>query len=161
MTSGYGRGYYGAGQLAPQPPRRGSSWIKLVAVMGVGAAVWFMWPRKPKQDYDPSGGGGGGGGDPRPPAPLPLQPLPEGQPLEPLSEGHPSQAPQSHGYPGAAAQFRGYPGESLDQAAQSRGYPSQQAYEDAVVASARQLQEAGAKVSFAPHFQHLTPRLGP
>jgi hypothetical protein len=52
------------------------------------------------------------------------------------------------------------PYEPLDQTAQSRGYSSQQAYEDAVVESARQLQDAGAQVSFAPHLQHLTPRLG-
>jgi hypothetical protein len=159
MAHGYGRGYYGAGQLAPQPPRNGSGWVKLAVVVGVGAAVWFMWPRKPKQGYGPTGGGGGG--DPRPPAP-PLQPLPEEQPSQFFAhDPRVGQASQSHGYPGAAAQFRGYPGESLDQASQSRGYPSQQAYEDAVVASARQLQEAGAKVSFAPHFQHLTPRLDP
>jgi Tfp pilus assembly protein PilF len=49
----------------------------------------------------------------------------------------------------------------LDQAALARGYPSQEAYEDAVVASARQLQRDGATVTLAPHLQHLAPRLGP
>jgi hypothetical protein len=43
----------------------------------------------------------------------------------------------------------------------ARGYSSQQAYEDAVVASARQLQRDGATVTLAPHLQHLTSRLGP
>ena len=131
MTSGYGRGYYGAGQLAPKPPqpRRGSGWIKLAVVVGVGAAVWYLWPRKPKLDYDDESGGGGGS---YPPPPSPPPPLPEGQ----LAQ-------------------------AFDQESYARGYPSQQAYEDAVVASARQLQDTGARVTLAPHFQHLTQRLGP
>ena len=138
MKAGYGRGYYGTGQLAPQPPRRrgGGGWIKIAVVVGVGAAVWFMWPRKSAPISDEFGGGGDA---PKPPAPPPLPP-PEGLPMQSVTLD---------------------PHESLDQAAQSRGYPSQQAYEDAVVASARQLQDVGAKVAFAPHLQHLTPRLGP
>jgi hypothetical protein len=131
MKIGYGRGYYGAGQLALVPPRRGSGWFKLALVVGVGAAVWYLWPRKPYPAYDSSGGGGEG---PHPPTPTPTPTPPEGQLSQVLT-----------------------PGED----AQARGYPSQQAYEDAVVASARQLQEAGASVAFAPHFQHLAPRLGP
>jgi hypothetical protein len=47
----------------------------------------------------------------------------------------------------------------ITQIAGERGYPSQQAYEDAVVASARQLQASGAKVVLAPHLAHLAPRL--
>lgn len=42
----------------------------------------------------------------------------------------------------------------------AEGYPGQKVYEDAVVASARQLQAAGAKVLLAPHLAHLAPRLG-
>lgn len=42
----------------------------------------------------------------------------------------------------------------------TEAYPGQQAYEDAVVASALQLQAAGAKVVLAPHLAHLAPRLG-
>lgn len=153
MRVGYGRGYYGVGQLAPQAPkRRGGGWIKIAVVVGVGAVVWYMWPRKP--EYAP----GLGGNEPRPPAP-PSPPLLEGSQSSPLPEGQlPStsftqvtQATQ----PTHLAQL-----ESLDQVAEARGYPSQKAYEDAVVASARQLQDAGAKVAFAPHLQHLTPRLG-
>jgi hypothetical protein len=138
MTAGYGRGYYGAGQLAPKPPqpRRSGGWIKLAAVVGVGAAVWFLWPRKPKLDYDDESGGGGNG--PGPPTLPPAPPPPE----RPLAQSFDSGVP-------------------LDQEAQARGYSSQQAYEDAVVASARQLQDTGARVTFAPHFQHLTRRLGP
>jgi hypothetical protein len=136
MTAGYGRGYYGAGQLAPKPPqpRRGSGWIKLAVVVGVGAAVWYLWPRKPKLDYDDESGGGG----PYPPTPSSPPPPPEGQLAQAFDSGVP-----------------------IDQEAYARGYPSQQAYEDAVVASARQLQDTGARVTFAPHFQHLTHRLGP
>jgi len=37
---------------------------------------------------------------------------------------------------------------------------SQQAYEDAVVASARQLQATGTKVVLAPHLAHLASRIG-
>lgn len=49
MKEGYGRGYYGEGQLA-QPPRRGSRWFKVALVLGVGgaAAAWYFWWRKPK-----------------------------------------------------------------------------------------------------------------
>jgi hypothetical protein len=50
---------------------------------------------------------------------------------------------------------------ALDQVAQSRDYSSTRAYEDSVVASARQLQEAGARVVLAPHLAHLAPRLEP
>jgi len=42
----------------------------------------------------------------------------------------------------------------------SEGYPGQRAYEDALVASALQLQASGAKVMLAPHLAHLAPRLG-
>ncbi len=72
------------------------------------------------------------GDEPKPPPPPP-PPL-EGQPAQPAQP---------------------------DQLAESRGYPSQRAYEDAVVASARQLQAAGAKVVLAPHLQHLASRLEP
>lgn len=41
------------------------------------------------------------------------------------------------------------------------GFPSQQAYEDAVVASAKQLQASGASIQLAPHLQHLMARLEP
>jgi hypothetical protein len=134
MSAGYGRGYYGVEQMAPQPPRRrGSGWIPLAVVVGVGAVIWFMWPRSSQVA---AGEGGGGGDAPQPPAPPPVPP-PEGQ----SSQGD-------------------LPQLNPDQEAQARGYPSRQAYEDAVVASARQLQDAGAKVSFSPHLQHLTPLLG-
>lgn len=148
MKVGYGRGYYGVGQLAPkQPPqRRGGGWIKFAVVVGVGAVVWYMWPRK-QSEYSPSPGLDGR--EPKAPAP-PAPPLLEGQLPTLLTQ--PTQPTQ----PTQLAQL-----ESLDQVAQSRGYPSQKVYEDAVVDSARQLQDAGAKVVFAPHLQHLAPRLLP
>jgi hypothetical protein len=153
-STGYGRGYYGEGQLAPQP-RHGSGWIKLGLVVGVGAVVWYMWPRKTKPDYGANGGGGGDG--PRPVAPAPMSPLPEWQaPLAPISQGG-YQEGQSHAY----LPQQTYLAHQTYDDAQSRGYASQQAYEDAMVASARQLQDTGARVTLAPHFQYLTPRLGP
>jgi len=45
VRAGYGRGYYGEGQLAPRRSG-GGGWFKVVAVVGVGAAVvWLLWPR--------------------------------------------------------------------------------------------------------------------
>jgi hypothetical protein len=129
MRSGHGRGYYGEGQLAQDPPqRRGSGWVKLALVVGVGAVIWVMWPRTPKIALAPGAGDEGPG---VPPLPLP-----------PRAEAHTSMVP-------------------LPQRAQvAEGYPGQHAYEDAVVASARQLQASGARVELAPHLAHLAPRLG-
>lgn len=45
MSLGYGRGHYGGEQLE-RPPRSGGGWFKVVAVVGLGAAVWYVWPRK-------------------------------------------------------------------------------------------------------------------
>jgi hypothetical protein len=65
MKTGYGRGYYGEGQLVQSPARPRSSWTKWALAGGVvaaGAVIWFMWPRKSEF--------GIGGEDPRP-SPLP------------------------------------------------------------------------------------------
>jgi hypothetical protein len=136
MSAGYGRGYYGVGQLArpPQSARKKSPWVKIALVVGVGAVVWLMWPRS--KTHAPEAVGV----EPSPPPP----PAPPG----PLQLAAPTAALVS-----AAPQ--------LDQAALARGYPSQQAYEDAIVATARQLQGDGATVTLAPHLQHLTARLVP
>ncbi len=49
MKTGYGRGYYGIGQLAPRPPRRPrSGWVTLAVIAGAGA-VWYLWPRKSRE----------------------------------------------------------------------------------------------------------------
>ncbi len=43
MSAGYGRGYYGNAQLEQGTRRSRRGWI--VALVGIGAAVWLMWPR--------------------------------------------------------------------------------------------------------------------
>lgn len=129
MKAGYGRGYYGDGQLAPKIQRRGGGWTKLALVVGVGAVIWLMWPRKYKPDLVT------GDGSRLPPPPEPQQ------------------------LPPALPQVASPIAQPTSQVAEARGYPSQQAYEDAVVASARQLQDAGAQVVLAPHLQHLAARL--
>lgn len=132
MKVGYGRGYYGGAQLAQDPVRRrGSSWGKIALVVGVGAVIWLMWPRTPKPEHE----AGPGDGEAKPPS---LPPTP----------------------PNTEAQTSGAQPQQLSQVAEARGYPGQQAYEDAVVASARQLQASGARVELAPHLAHLASRLG-
>lgn len=48
---------------------------------------------------------------------------------------------------------------ALDQIAQLHGFASGRAYEDAIVANARELKKAGAMITLAPHLQHLEARL--
>jgi hypothetical protein len=183
MRFGYGRGYYGSGQLV-QPParRRGSGWVKLALVVGAGAVIWLMWPRTPKLEHESDPGGD----EPKAPAPLPTSPDAAVQ-TSSAQSSQLSQVAEARGYPsrqaheGAAVASarqlqdtgaRGYlPQQAYEGAAVAsarqlqdtgaRGYLSQQAYEDAVVASARQLQATGAKVVLAPHLAHLASRLGP
>lgn len=157
MSTGYGRGYYGDEQLAKPPRRKGSGWVKIALVVGVGAVVWFMWPRRASVQPWPVT-------SPPPPTPplpeaLPVQTLPATfqpqmqQPPQPQLALPQAQAPlpplQIATAPMQATQF-----------AQSRGYPSTKEYEDAVVASARQLKDSGAQVMLAPHLAHLASRLG-
>jgi hypothetical protein len=170
MKTGYGRGYYGEGQLA-RPPRR-SGWKKLaiaVGVVGAGAVIWFMWPRKPPYEL-----GAGEGPLPEPPGP------PYGAVPFPGTEGY-AHSPipgEGRGYthiPPSGAEAREYAHSTvraLPPDTEGRGgtygtvralppgdSSSQQAYEDAVVANARQLQAAGAKVVLAPHLAHLASRI--
>lgn len=134
MRVGYGRGYYGEGQLIQHPTRRrGSGWIKLALVVGAGAVIWLMWPRR-SSEVGP--GSEPGGDEPRSPPPPPSPPEMQGAAQVP----HALPAPQAPQPP-------------------DRGFPTQKAYEDAVVESARQLQATGAKVVMAPHLAHLAPRL--
>lgn len=115
MSAGYGRGHYGAEQLDRERRRSGGGWFKIVAVVGLGAVVWLMWPReRPEYAFAQE------------PSPPPAPPSPDGD---------------------------------LDQVARSRGFPSTKAYEDSMIASARELRAAGAKVELAPHLQHLAARL--
>lgn len=148
MSAGYERGYYGVSAPAQRrapvaPPRNSLSpksgipfWIKITLGVGVGAGIWFLWPRaQPPEIKLPQ---------------FPSDP-PPGQPV----------GPQSPPPVLAGAPVEGASPPQLVQEALGRGFSSQQAYEDAIVSSARQLRETGATVTLAPHLQHLTSRLGP
>jgi len=158
MSAGYGRGYYGKEQLANPPRRRGSGWVKIALVVGAGAVIWLMWPRKTV----PVPGRADVGPDPLPPSlpppqeglfvqegqlaqasVLPPPPLPPAAPVAQVTPLRSLAAPVALPAPSEPA----------------RSLASAREYEDAVVASARQLQDSGAKVVLAPHFAHLTPRL--
>jgi hypothetical protein len=111
------RGYYG--NPAPLPARRsGGGWLKIAAVVGIGAAAWYwvipaIVARRTRR--------------------MQLQlaaPLPPSQPVHPL-----------------------------DEVARSRGFASGADYEDALVATARELEAAGARVDLGPRLTHLESRL--
>ena len=140
MRAGYGRGYYGVGQLVQAAPRR-RSWFTVVAVLGVGAAaVWFLWPRKAPPDFGPVGK------EPERPASTP-----------------PSSTQSSAIDTTGSALMTGATGaflKQLEDDARSRGFTSVKDYEDSVIMNAKQLQTAGAQVVLAPHLQHLAPQLG-
>jgi hypothetical protein len=51
-------------------------------------------------------------------------------------------------------------GVTLEQLARARGFSSLQAFEDAVIANARELRATGAHVDLGPHLAHLDPRVG-
>jgi len=141
--SGYGRGYYGAGQLARAPRKR--SWFTIVAVLGVGAAVvWLLWPRKVPYDLGPAGK--------EPERSQPPQP-PQSSPLVVINTTGTANIPLATGATGAFLK-------QLEDDARARNFVSVKDYEDSVIASAKQLQAAGAKVVLAPHLQHLAPQLG-
>lgn len=139
---GYGRGYYGDEQLA-RSPKRGIGWGKVALVVGVGAVIWLMWPRKSEAAYV--------GDIPKPSPPSPDAQIPA-LPALPQPSAPPSQA---------ALPPPSTPQQAHSQIAESRGYQSQKAYEDAVVATARQLKGAGAQVAFPSHLAHLASRLEP
>jgi hypothetical protein len=139
-VKGYGRGYYGDEQLA-RSPRRGIGWGKVALVVGVGAVIWLMWPRKSEAVYV--------GDIPNPPQPPPDAQVPA-LPALPQATALPQQAALPPPPP---------PQHVHAQIAESRGYPSQKAYEDAVVENALKLKAAGAQITFAPHLAHLASRL--
>lgn len=162
MKSGYGRGYYGEGQLA-QEPRRKKSWFTVVVVLGVGAAaVWFLWPRnKGVPDFSP----------------MPDRPLPPGTNELPMqlaqpaasqfTQSAPMQLPQpaptqlALAAPVSAAPVppTGAFLKQLEDDARARHFLTVKDYEDSVIKDANRLQAAGAKVMLAPHLQHLSSRL--
>ena len=153
MSSGYGRGFYGTGQLARSSPRK-RSWFTVVAVLGVGATVvWLLWPRKATYGLVP------GGKEPERPT---LTPTPPAAPLvvinttsTPLASAPLASAPLATPAPFGAL-FK-----QLEDDARARGFISVKNYEDSVIATARQLQATGAKVMLAPQLQHLAPQLEP
>ena len=146
--AGYGRGYYGSGQLAQSAPRR-KSWLTIAAVLGAGAGVvWLLWPRKGATAF---GDGKDLGKDSLSnfdrPAPAPSTPI----------TINVNAAPATAVPAVATGAFL----KQIEDDARARGYISVKDYEDSVVATAKQLQATGAKVVLAPHQQHLASQLGP
>lgn len=132
--AGHGRGYYGDAQLETSK-NKGRSWFTIVAVVGLGAGVvWMLWPRHVSPNIQPGGGNG------KYPEPPPHQPAPAA-PIVAIPS------------PTGAMQ------KQLQDDALARGFATVEAYEDSVIASAKGLQDAGAKVMLAPNLQHLAPRL--
>lgn len=153
--AGYGRGYYGEGQLA-QEPRRKRSWFTVVAVVGVGAAVvWFMWPRnKAMPDFSSIN---------KEPERLIPPTSTDAMPMQ-LAPAQPVQFAQLPPVQPALAQLPPGPPtgaflKQLEDEARARHFVTVKDYEDSVIRSAKQLQTAGAKVMLAPHLQHLAPQL--
>jgi hypothetical protein len=163
-AAGYGRGYYGENQLAKDPPRRGSLWLKIALVVGAGAVIWYVWRRRSaaravqlESEFRLAGGEFPSSQalpslewqrvQPQFVQPQLVQPQLVALPSQPTLPTFPvSIEPQVH-----HAQIAQQLAPSL---------PSMREYEDAIVASARQLQATGAKVVLAPHLAHLASRLG-
>jgi len=156
MNAGYGRGYYGEGQLARAPRKR--SWFTIVAVLGVGATVvWLLWPNKAVPNFGSVGKG----------TQVPTSP-PPGQTTSPLvvinnTTSPPASAPLANAplasVPLAVPAPFGAMLKQLEDEAHARGFIEVKDYEDSVLLTAKQLQSTGAKVVLAPHLQHLAPQL--
>ena len=157
MSAGYGRGYYGSGQLEE---KRRRSWFTIVAVIGAGAAVvWLLWPRRTAVNP-------GFGAEKIPDFP---SQYPQSMSLPPIVVNVNTSSPNMTGtnstngttsmtyHPTSAT---GAFLKQLEDDARARGFISVKDYEDSVVASAKQLQASGAQVMFAPHLQHLAAQLG-
>lgn len=165
MSAGYGRGYYGSGQLEQREPKK-RSWFKVIAVLGLGAtAVWLFYPRKKPMIGTLPGG----------------YPMPHSDAATIAATIAPALAPVTapvaavSAAPSAPPQlidgtFRAAPlpapttaigafQKQLEDDARARGFVLVKDYEDSVVTSAKQLQAAGAQVVLAPHLQHLASRL--
>lgn len=148
MSVGYGRGYYGDGQLARTPRKR--SWFTIVAVLGVGATVvWLLWPNKVASNFGSVGKGS------QAPTPTP-PPTPTTSPLVVINNT--TSAPLANVPATTAAPF-GAMLKQLEDDAHAHGFLAVKDYEDSVISTAKQLQTTGAKVVLAPHLQHLASQL--
>jgi hypothetical protein len=164
-AAGYGRGYYGENQLVKDPPRRSSVWFKIALVVGAGAVIWYVWRRRSAARTAQLGPEFGLAGVES----LSSQAFPslEWQRVQPQfaqpAFAQPQFVPSPQLTPSAlpvSTEPQVHHAQIAQQLAQSRGYPSMKEYEDAIVASARQLQDSGTRVVLAPHLAHLAPRLG-
>jgi hypothetical protein len=176
--AGYGRGYYGDNQLAKAPPRRGGGWLKIALVVGAGGVAWIIWRRRAARTAQLAEFGLVAGqpisaqvlsspewqlaqpqlAQPQLAQPQLAQPqLAQPQLAQPQLVPAPYPAPSA---PPVLTEPQVHHAQVAQQLIQSRVYPSMRAYEDAIVASARQLQDSGAEVVLAPHLAHLAPRLG-
>jgi hypothetical protein len=159
--AGYGRGYYGDNQLAKAPPRRGSGWLKIALVGGAGAVAWIIWRRRAARTAQLAEFGLVGGQSlPAQALSSPEWQLAQSQFAQPQSAPPQLVPPQLVPAPPVSIEPLVHHAQVAQQLVQSRGYPSMREYEDAIVASARQLQDSGTKVVLAPHLAHLAPRLG-
>lgn len=170
MSAGYGRGYYGSGQLEQSEPKK-RSWFTVVAVLGVGAAaVWLFYPRKKPGDGALPGGYPmmSPGGQTMTPAMAHAMAQTMAQTTTPTMAPAMAPAPSPAllvdgtfhaAAPPAPTTAVGAFQKQLEDDARARGFVMVKDYEDSVVASAKQLQAAGAKVVLAPHLQHLASRL--
>lgn len=149
--SGYGRGFYGEAQLS-RPPRK-RNWFAIAAFLGIGVtAAWLLWPRKSSLAYGGTGGGG---------------PFAGTQPTSPTTSPHAHAHSTMLNVPAEGmaivplASATGAFLAQVEQDARVRGFMSVKDYEDALIATSKELQASGAKITLAPHLQHLAPQLGP
>lgn len=142
MSVGYGRGYYGDGQLAQSAPRR-RNWFTIAAVLGVGTAVvWLLWPRKEadfaSNEYKEL--------DKETLRPAPASPIT-------INVNTASAHVPTFATPVGAFL------KQLEDDALVRGL-SVKDYEASVIASIKHLQAAGTQVVLPPHLQHLASQIG-
>lgn len=183
MKEGYGRGYYGAGQLAPVPRRsKDRPWVKwaiAVGVVGAGTAAWFLWPRKVRlpenktvaESENPRSPSEGGSnplvGSREAPAvaaePVSLKGEVHPPPSQVAARNEVSEIGSRGLAPGSGLMRSPSSGRELFRtSASSPGTDptfAQRAYEDGIVANARQLQALGNRVILAPHLAHLGSRI--
>jgi hypothetical protein len=124
---------YGRGHYGDEqlaPRREGGGWFKVAVVVGLGVVAWkWVLPSV----FGPK---------------TPQQPQ---MPMQQQQQQFQQQQQPLLREPSAD--------EDLAELARLRGFASVQAFEDAVVANARELKASGARVELAPFLQHLEPRV--